>query len=168
MGGIHNFPTCDPSKCSIGNLDISGSVPLLSLNIAPGCLNHRQKEEWQLTSWKANLTWNGPFCLTKIDLVSFRALMDIIWLSRCPNLKLCFLVGLPHLAPALWLRMAEDPGSSGSTWWSLPADTHLWWRGPSELMTAIKRYLDHAMFLLACHCPQSQKHHSYLAQRIIN
>ena len=80
---IINFPTCDPSKCSIGNLDIS-------INSAPGCLNHRQKEKWQLTSWKANSTWNGPCCLTKINLVRFQAVMNIIWLSRCPNLKLFF------------------------------------------------------------------------------
>ena len=105
------------------------------VNIAPDCSNHRRKEKLHLTSWKTNLTWNGPCCLTKLVLVSIKAIMNK-WLGKYPNLKLClFKVGLrhdpplsslQHLAPAPWLR---DPGSSGRcTRWSLPADTHLWWR----------------------------------------
>ena len=161
---IINFPTCDPSKCSIGNLDIS-------INSAPGCLNHRQKKSGSWLPGKPIRHGTGPAAWLKLIWWGFK----LSWtLSDSAGVQTwnCFLVGLPHdnllhLAPALWLRTLALLADAHDEAFLLTRICDEEGFKPSELMTAIKRYLDQVMFLLACHCPQSQKHNSYLDQRII-
>jgi hypothetical protein len=60
---------------------------------------------------------------------------------------------LLHLAPALWLRTLALLADAHDEAFLLTRICDEEGFKPSELMTAIKRYLDQVMFLLACHCP---------------
>ena len=147
MVGSNNFPSCDPSKCSIGNPDASWL--LFSITITKYC-------PW-LFEPQAEGKVAADFLENKFDMERALLLDKICFgdvsTHQCPNLKMVLGWVTPWSPVASGTcPLAEDPGSfSRCARWSLPADTHLWWRG----LQAVRVDDSHQKVSWSCNFPVS-------------